>query len=406
MDRKIYALIPAYEPDKKLTELCRALTEAGCSVVVVDDGSDEGYAALFDGLEAAIVLTHIDNLGKGAALKTGLRYISEEGQPDDIVVTADADGRYTPEDILRVANAAKDAPDALALGCRSIGGQAPLRSRIRERLARCLFPILSGTSVRDAQTGAQYVLKAAPDGAEAASDTPESAPDALVLVCHEPAASIPLRSRLGNWIAQKMLRLLTGVTVHDTQTGLRAFSLAMLPLLLSVNGAHYEYEMNVLLDCAKGGVPIREIPVTSDRADPAELRMHALRDAGYALREALRFAAPTLASFTIDCAFFALFLQLTAATGRTALPLANTLARIVSASASFAIFRRIAPRDDDNESAALRHVLLSAGLLAASTALLMPLAEHMNIYEAKLAAEGALFAVNLLAQCLWQFKRS
>ena len=146
-------------------------------MVVVDDGSDEGYAALFDGLEAAIVLTHIDNLGKGAALKTGLRYISEEGQPDDIVVTADADGRYTPEDILRVANAAKDAPDALALGCRSIGGQAPLRSRIRERLARCLFPILSGTSVRDAQTGAQYVLKAAPDGTETASGTPESAPD-------------------------------------------------------------------------------------------------------------------------------------------------------------------------------------------------------------------------------------
>ena len=126
MDRKIYALIPAYEPDKKLTELCRALTEAGCTVVV-DDGSDEGYAALFDGLEAAIVLSHIDNLGKGAALKTDLRYISDEGQPDDIVVTADADGRYTPEDILRVANAAKDAPDALALGCRSIGGQTPLR---------------------------------------------------------------------------------------------------------------------------------------------------------------------------------------------------------------------------------------------------------------------------------------
>ncbi len=87
-------------------------------------------------------------------------------------------------------------------------------------------------------------------------------------------------------------------------------------------------------------------------------------------------------------------------------PLANTLARTVSASASFAIFRRISPRDDGNGSAALRHVLLSAVLLAASAALLIPLAEHINIYEAKLATEGALFAVNLLAQCLWQFKRS
>ena len=124
MDRRIYALIPAYEPDERLAELCCALKAANCTTVVVDDGSGEGYAALFDGLDVAIVLTHVDNMGKGASLKTGLRYIAELGQPGDIVVTADADGQHTPADILRVAAEAQGAPDALVLGCRGADAAA------------------------------------------------------------------------------------------------------------------------------------------------------------------------------------------------------------------------------------------------------------------------------------------
>ena len=344
MDRRIYALIPAYEPDERLAELCCALKAANCTTVVVDDGSGEGYAALFDGLDVAIVLTHVDNMGKGAALKIGLRYIAELGQPGDIVVTADADGQHTPADILRVAAEAQGAPDALVLGCRGFGEQTPLRSRIGNSAARWVF------------------------------------------------------------------RMLTGVAVHDTQTGLRAFSLELLPFLLSVNGTRYEYEMNVLLDCAKGGVPIREVPIETIYIDNnSGSHFHALRDAWRIFREVLCFAASSLAGFVIDYAFFALFSQLTAATGSAALPLANVLARIVSASANFAINRRFVFRSCGSAGrAALRYALLAAAILAANTGLLILLVDHMGVnrYAAKLGVESALFVASFIVQRLYVFRRS
>ena len=39
MERKNYALIPAYQPDEKLIQLSRRLTEESYTVIVVDDGS-------------------------------------------------------------------------------------------------------------------------------------------------------------------------------------------------------------------------------------------------------------------------------------------------------------------------------------------------------------------------------
>ena len=53
-------------------------------------------------------------------------------------------------------------------------------------------------------------------------------------------------------------RLSTGLDVHDTQTGLRAFRVSMAPALLSIPGERYEYEMNVLLYCAREHIKIRE----------------------------------------------------------------------------------------------------------------------------------------------------
>ena len=74
-------LIPAYEPGPSLLELLRDLSAHGCgntcetSIIVVDDGSGPDFAQIFEEARSlAIVLTHKENRGKGAALKTGLSY--------------------------------------------------------------------------------------------------------------------------------------------------------------------------------------------------------------------------------------------------------------------------------------------------------------------------------------------
>ena len=62
-------------------------------------------------------------------------------------------------------------------------------------------------------------------------------------------------------VTRFVYRVTFGVKVHDTQTGLRACSCRLLPWMLEVKGDRYEYEMNVLLECPKVDIPIREVPI-------------------------------------------------------------------------------------------------------------------------------------------------
>lgn len=62
-------------------------------------------------------------------------------------------------------------------------------------------------------------------------------------------------------VTRFVYRLASGVKVHDTQIGLRAYSCRLLPWMLEVKGNRYEYEMNVLLECPKVDIPTREVPI-------------------------------------------------------------------------------------------------------------------------------------------------
>ena len=53
----------------------------------------------------------------------------------------------------------------------------------------------------------------------------------------------------------------TGIHVYDTQTGLRAFTNRLMDRMLSVSGDRFEYEMNVLLECARNNINIHEIEI-------------------------------------------------------------------------------------------------------------------------------------------------
>jgi hypothetical protein len=49
--------------------------------------------------------------------------------------------------------------------------------------------------------------------------------------------------------------------VYDTQSGLRAFSNKLVPLMLEIEGNRFEYEMNVLLECSSKKIKITEIEI-------------------------------------------------------------------------------------------------------------------------------------------------
>src|ERR1035437_2456775 len=150
-------LIPAYRPSPSLVDLVRDLSARGLpAILLVDDGSGPEFRAIFD--QAAQfprvqILRHAVNLGKGAALKTGINH-ALCAFPDLVgIVTADADGQHHPEDIERVAASLRDHPEALVLGSRTFSADVPLRSRFGNILTRRLMQTLIGGKLQDTQTG-------------------------------------------------------------------------------------------------------------------------------------------------------------------------------------------------------------------------------------------------------------
>ena len=147
-------LIPAYQPGQALLEATRRLLTASYTVIVVDDGSGEEYNKIFSGLDPRVkLLVHDTNQGKGAALKTGFRYIKSHYE-NCIVVAADADGQHRFDDIQRVTRSYRTHAGSLLLGVREFTQHdVPFRSKFGNELTRKVFSLVTRQSIRDTQTG-------------------------------------------------------------------------------------------------------------------------------------------------------------------------------------------------------------------------------------------------------------
>lgn len=146
-------LIPAYEPDAQLIALAKNLKETGFLVVIVDDGSGPSYREIFDAAkEHSHILTHVRNRGKGAALKTGMRYIRDHLPQVENFITCDADGQHRVEDVLRVEEQLK-AGQKFVLTMRQLKKDIPLRSQVGNSLSRVVYALLTNRYLSDNQSG-------------------------------------------------------------------------------------------------------------------------------------------------------------------------------------------------------------------------------------------------------------
>lgn len=150
--KKTLVLIPAYQPEDVLISLTEQLKAKGVDVVVVNDGSSPDKNDIFDRVSAAgaAVLGYEPNRGKGYALKHGIRWAWENGYTT--LVTADADGQHTVEDIVNIGEKAAEYEGRLILGARN-KDEMPPKSRIGNTLTCWLFHALKGVKISDTQTG-------------------------------------------------------------------------------------------------------------------------------------------------------------------------------------------------------------------------------------------------------------
>ena len=148
---KTCVLIPAYNEEKRVGAVVREVLEYCPDVIVVDDGSpdDTDKVAAEAG---AIVLEHVHNQGKGAALQTGFDYAREHGY--DLAITLDADGQHAPSDIPAFLQAYERTHSPVLVGNRM--GDVAAMPRLRRFVNRFMSDLLSrvmGQHVPDSQCG-------------------------------------------------------------------------------------------------------------------------------------------------------------------------------------------------------------------------------------------------------------
>ena len=149
---KYIILIPAYEPDDKLITLLKTISK-DIDIVIVNDGSNNQYDEIFKAAkEYAHVIQYHDNMGKGYALKEGIKYINDNYH-DYVIVTVDADGQHKITDAIKLCEYAKEHRDTLVLGKRTWDKTMPLRSRIGNTITRKVFHLKTGLKIYDTQTG-------------------------------------------------------------------------------------------------------------------------------------------------------------------------------------------------------------------------------------------------------------
>lgn len=85
----------------------------------------------------------------------------------------------------------------------------------------------------------------------------------LVLGCREFTKDIPLRSYIGNIITRHVFQFFVGRKISDTQTGLRLIPRDLMKKCMRITATGYEFELQMLIEAAQGGIPIREVLITT-----------------------------------------------------------------------------------------------------------------------------------------------
>jgi len=145
---KTCIVIPAYIEESTIKDIVKRSKQYGY-VIVVDDGStDSTYK---NAKSADLLLKHIVNMGKGLALKTGTEASLDNGA--DIIVTIDADGQHSPDDIPKLINTLKKEKLDIIIGSRPADKNMPLVLKIGNKFLYVAFKLLFHANIEDTQSG-------------------------------------------------------------------------------------------------------------------------------------------------------------------------------------------------------------------------------------------------------------
>jgi glycosyltransferase involved in cell wall biosynthesis len=172
--KHLAVVVPAKDEEATIGELlnridCVRVPDCELWTVVVDDGSIDRTAEIARE-RGADVVRHPENMGLGAALRTGLRIAVERGA--DVVAYLDADLEYYPEDIPRLVEPILAGRADYVLGSRFLDGvrEMKLYRRIGNHAFTLLLVLLTRRRITDGQTGMRAFSREAAAAAKISHD--------------------------------------------------------------------------------------------------------------------------------------------------------------------------------------------------------------------------------------------
>ena len=230
---------------------------------------------------------------------------------------------------------------------------------------------------------------------------------------------IPPRSRMGNRITSSVFKVFVGLTISDTQTGLRAIPRGLLPLFNTIYGDRFEYETNMLLAFKDYNIPFDEVKIrTVYIEENKSSHFHPIRDSWkiykLILRHFFKYTLSSLISAGIDEGLYMLLswmLQpVLSGFWFSAVPIAT--ARVVSSLCNFFMNKNLVFKSKRaTRSALLRYILLAVPILLAQTGLTYGLTLLLGVSESRIILRGVihacvmilLFIASYMAQQRWVF---
>jgi len=132
------------------------------AVLVVDDGSNDNTAEIARDA-GAIVISHKENKGKSAVIKTGFKYALDHGF--DYVVTIDGDGQHNPDEIPSVLENLQNNGHDIIIGSRyGARTEMPGWRKVGKRVLDYATSYGSGGYLTDSQCGFRGFNKKAVQG--------------------------------------------------------------------------------------------------------------------------------------------------------------------------------------------------------------------------------------------------
>ena len=153
---KISVIIPAYNEIHTIEEILKRVQAVGVAdeILIVDDGSTDGTRRVlkeYDSQGPVKVISHAENQGKGAAVRTGIQHAS-----GDLIIIQDADLEYDPRDYQLLLQPLREGIADVVYGSRFLG--APRRPAmfwhmVANKMLTFMTNILYNNILTDMETG-------------------------------------------------------------------------------------------------------------------------------------------------------------------------------------------------------------------------------------------------------------